>query len=469
MSPKTETKPDFHPNSFIDPMARVFLLEGQYHRGFFPGHAGFYKELLSRPEVLRLQADGKLIDSVIVDHPELPQFGLVVRHSLIETPSFSFEWPFSMLKDAARLTLEIGISLSAQNVILQDATSYNVLFKGPKPIFIDLSSLVPAADNLLWPAYNQFCQCFLFPMYLHVAGKSSAALDLLRCNPDGLEAAETALLLGPVDKVKLKGYFSRLALPEIMASRFNSVRNRDKMNSKSSGLAGKIDLKAARTRFLASLNKTVESLSTPPKASNWTDYYRETDEEVLARKLAAVEKVLMQRRPGHMVDMGCNLGEFSLLAARRGIRVTAIDSDHGCVDRLYNLAKAEPGMDILPLVGNALNPSPDMGWLNREYPSLLKRVKGDLVLGLALLHHLVFSGGQDFARSIAALKAHQKGGLLMEYVDQSDPMTQKLPRRPGVDYSWYSREGFEKALGDAFEQVEFVEELSPTRSLYLAC
>ena len=467
VQPTTRPRLDFHPNSYIDPLARVFRLEGQYFRGFFPKQADFFRQLLQNQEVTRLQDQGKLIGCQVVEDLDLPEFGLVVKHPLVQTLSFCFEWPMAMLKRAALLTLEIAQSFCPHGVTLQDATSYNVFFQGTRPIFIDLSSLAPDGSSLLWPAYGQFCQFFLFPLYLHAAGKSSAALKLLANSPNGLEGPEVAALLGPLDKLRLKGYLSRLALPEFMARHFASLRDRSKMGDKSSELAQRVDLPAARGRFLASLQKTVQAINAPPKPGNWTDYYRETDEQVLARKMSLVERVFEESRPAQVVDVGCNLGEFSLLAARHQASVIALDSDHDCVNRLYQLAEQE-GAEVLPLVVDALNPSPDLGWLNREYPSLLKRVKGDMVLALALLHHFIFSGGQDFPRSVQALKAYQAGSLLIEYVDQGDPMTNKLPRRPGVDYAWYNERVFLQTLEDEYAKVELLERLSPTRSLYLA-
>lgn len=467
MTPPPSDPIRFDDASFIDPMGRVFRQEGRIYRAIFPQWTDFYRDLLADETVARLMAEGRLVQTDIAPDIQADGFGLVLAHHTVARPNFGYEWPMGMLRDAARLTLDLALALLDKGVLLQDAAGPNVFFEGGKPVFIDFTSLAPAAKGYLWPAYQQFCAFFLYPLYLHAAGRSATALKLLRSSPEGLSAAEAASSLGLRHKLGLKGYLGRVALPEFMTGRSAKMGSRSKMAAASDRLTQKVDLTAARKRFLTGLDKTVAGLKAPAGTGTWTDYYNQTDHQVLQDKLAAVESVLERIKPGSVLDVGCNTGAFSELAARLGAEVTAVDSDHDSVERLYGHIK-DKGLAITPLVADVLNPSPDLGWRNREYPALAGRLKSEAVLALALIHHLVFSGGQDFDRSLACLKDFTSRRLIIEYVDRTDPMVEPLPRRPGVDYDWYTEDNFKAALGRTFGSVEEVARLSQTRILFAA-
>lgn len=457
----------FNDASFIDPMARVFHSQGSIFRAVYSGHAEFYRNLLSSRTTADFMAAGKLVATEEAPEMDLEGFGLVLRHHRVPYPTYCFEWPFSMLKDAALLTLELAAAYSGQGVLLQDADAYNIFFEDGRPVFIDFTSLVPETGDYLWAAYQQFCSFFLYPLYLHAAGKSALALKLLRSSARGLNAAETGQALSTGQKMKLPGYMGRVALPETMAGRSKKVQDRSKMAAVSAKLMEKVDAAATRARLLKKLAADVGKLASPAEKGHWIDYYQQTNQEVLADKTQAVSLVLAERSPRVVVDAGANLGAFSVLAAEAGASVVSFDVDHDCINRLYLKAKQD-GLAITPLVADLLDPSPALGWRNREYPALPQRVTGDMVLALALIHHLVFSGGQDFGRSVACLADYTSGDLLIEYVDPADPMAQLLPRRPGVDYSFYTLEGLQKALAERFEQVSQVQKFSDTRVLLLA-
>ena len=71
-----------------------------------------------------------------------------------------------MLRDAARLTLDVLDACLAKNFVLKDATSFNVLFEGTVPRLVDIHSIEPRVEGSLWAGYAQFCRAFLFPLLL---------------------------------------------------------------------------------------------------------------------------------------------------------------------------------------------------------------------------------------------------------------------------------------------------------------
>ena len=458
---------NFDSTSYIDPTGRVFYWKEDIYRAFYPESSPFYEGLLSSDAICRLISQGKVVETEIVPDLELEGFGIVAKHRRIEHANYCFEWSANMLKDAAILTLELAIDFCRDDIVLQDASPFNIFFEKSRPVFFDLGSFTPASNNYLWAAYQQFCNFFLFPLYAYSSGNSSIPAALLKDCYDGMAASDVVRILGFFDKLRAPGYFSRVSLPET-GSRFSSKpQSRKEMDSIYSKLSDRINIPAVRKRFLAKLHKHVSAIRLPKSDSTWSDYYEQTEEQTLDLKKEEIENILERLSPRSVVDIGCNRGVFSLLAAEHGAKVVAFDSDHECVDRLFEISK-EKGFDILPLVLNILNPSPGIGWRGIQYRPAHERLKCEMAFALALIHHLVFAGGQDFGRIAESIRDFHTKWAVIEYVDQNDPMAQLLPRRPTVDYGWYTFDNFVNALKACYNEVTIIRELSETRTLVLA-
>ena len=130
---------------------------------------------------------------------------------------------------------------------------------------------------------------------------------------------------------------------------------------------------------------TQRSTIVPPRHQRTLTY----DDADRARKGAFVERAIGDRRRRLAWDIGCNTGIYSRMAADRADYVLALDADHLVVDRLYDSLKAEDLGSILPLVADVADPSPGLGWLGLERRPLADRGAPDLILCLALAHHVV--------------------------------------------------------------------------------
>jgi ribosomal protein L11 methylase PrmA len=163
-------------------------------------------------------------------------------------------------------------------------------------------------------------------------------------------------------------------------------------------------------------------------------------------------------------DLGCNDGTYSKLCAAEGAYVVATDADHHVIDRLAR----EEHERILPLVVDLADPPPSLGWRGAERKHLPARGKPDLTLALALVHHLAITRNVPLAELLDWF-ASLEGALVIEFVDPSDEMAQRLlaAKREGL-HGDYTRVGFERLLGERLD-VERTEELAEGRRvLYLA-
>jgi hypothetical protein len=146
--------------------------------------------------------------------------------------------------------------------------------------------------------------------------------------------------------------------------------------------------------------------------------------------------------------------------------VIAFDIDPAAVERNYRRVKAENETGIQPLLLDLTNPSPALGWAHRERLSLEERGRADVLLALAVVHHLAIGHNLPLER-VAAFLARVGRSLIIEFVPKSDSQVRRLLRdRPDI-FPDYTREGFEAAFRGHFRTERAVPVAESERTLYL--
>ena len=387
----------------------------------------------------------------------------LLRHERIPFVSYPYEWSFGMLKDAALLQLELLLAALDEDLILKDASPYNVQWRGSQPVFIDVGSFEQLREGEPWAGYRQFCMLVLYPLMLE-AYKGVPFQPWLRGSIDGITPSDFRGVVGARDVFR-RGVFTHVVLHARLERRHGDRRRDVKSELRAAGF--RKELVRANVRGLA---KLVRRLEARPRATVWTEYsttttYSETDAE---RKAAFVRDAVRSRRPSRVWDLGCNDGTFSRIAAETADYVVAVDADDGTVEQLYRALRQEEETKILPLRMNVADPSPRLGWRGRERKALPDRGRPDLTLCLALLHHVAISSNVPIREFLDWLRSLETS-LVIEFPTPDDPMVQRLlaAKRPGT-HGDYEQESFERALAEAFD-VERSETLSSgTRVLYFA-
>jgi hypothetical protein len=122
--------------------------------------------------------------------------------------------------------------------------------------------------------------------------------------------------------------------------------------------------------------------------------------------------------------------------------------------------------DILPLWVDLANPSPAQGWAHREWGSLASRMDADLVLALALVHHLAI-GNNVPLEGVAEFLAMLGRDLVIEWVPKEDPQVRRLLASREDVFASYHEEGFVAAMSTRY-RVEAREPVGSTgRVLFL--
>jgi hypothetical protein len=433
--------PAADPGSFRDPAGFVFNRGDTLYRQVNKSYAPTLERLEGSGFLRTLQNSRMLVshERVGIEAASTPDAFAVLRPERLSFISYPYEWSFGQLKDAALLTLELQRRALDAGFILRDASSYNVQFNGGSAIFMDSLSFGVYAEGQPWYAYGQFCEQFLAPLAL-MATVDVRLAALQRSLPDGIPLDLASSVLGAATYLR-PGLLLHLHL--------HATARRRLANSTAVRRVHTMSLASLR-RLTENLRATIEGLKWQPRSSEWSHYETEHryDAESALAKQTAVRDMMAAARPRTVWDLGANTGTYSFIAAEIANHTVAIDSDHAAVEQLYARIRQKSG-SLLPLVMDLRNPSPARGWAHAERKSLAQRGPVDMVLALALVHHLAVRGGIPLA-TVAAWFADIAHGAIVEFVPPDDPQVLRLLAGRNEETHPYSEAEFLSAFGRCF-------------------
>jgi len=452
------------PGSYKDPSGAVFYYNDKIYRWVSSGVSQFYRNLVQSVFFQTLVNSNLIVPTWPVDlngeGQVVKQYGDKVaffEHERLGAISFPHEWPFAMLIDAALHILELQYQLLKNNLSLKDATPYNIQFRNTRPLFIDLCSIENISHNGVWIAYNQFCQTLLYPL-LKFALKFSdpRGIYLTRMNGLTLDESVQTLGFGPFFRYgMIIDYLIPAMIVKLKTHHIVDLTQKTLIIDKTLSNSANLQLHTVRR-----LKKVIKKIRLKKLSHDWQKYRQKCSyaDEDYAVKKNFLENFLKANSVKKVIDIGCNLGEFSTLAARKGCHVTALDSDHDCVNSLYLLSK-ENDFPILPLWMDITNPSPSIGWLNTERSDFLSRYKGhfDCVFALALIHHLMITNRIPLAEIARLFRKLTSRYLVIEYIGPADRMFRELLKYRNEDYSDFNMKYFEETLSTRFTILNKLE------------
>ncbi len=417
--------------SGVDPQGTVFDHAGRIFRTIDHTAAVFFETALRSVSIRGLQQSGALIECRHASPSDagLDEECVVLEHPRIWPISYPSEWSAGMLFDAAHLTLDIATELASQGMTLHDAHPWNVLFRDGQPILVDLTSIAPASPNLAWPAHSQFVSHFRNPLRLHRAGLGALAALGLR---DPIRGVDSGFLRGCL------GWRTWTMFPvEALSHSIGGWLQRNEAArewARAQARRARIS-EHGRLRFLERERRLIARLRPRARTDTWTGYVGEISREVdRSEKQAAVSRMLSSLRPATVLDLGCNTGEFSVMAARLGSRVVAVDSSAPCIENLYAIARRDR-LQITPLVVPLESPSGGLGFFDRQFQPLHARVRAEVAMCLGLVHHLHISLRQGFGNIADSLASVCSRHCILEYVGHDDANVARLTSLPVPPYS----------------------------------
>jgi hypothetical protein len=462
MNPRNDKflDPKTSPSSFRDRSGFVFFCDYQVYRQVNKDYAdtyeafrgsGLYNELIRKESLIEHE-------EVSIGNAFSNDVYKVIKPRLIPFISYPYEWCFSQYKDAALLTLDIQRTAFDYGMSLKDASAYNIQFIDCKPVLIDTLSFEKYIEGKPWVAYRQFCQHFLAPLAL-ICYKDVRLSQLMRVFIDGLPLDLVSNLLPFRTKTKFS-LLSHIHLHSKAQKRFSDKGFDDKKRRIS---------KIGFISIIDSLKSAVQSLGWDPEKTVWSDYYDKTNytERGFEHKREIVSMFLDEIKDAKTLwDFGSNVGEFSRIAARKGLHTISFDADPHVVEENYLKAAREGERNLLPLLCDLTNPSPDIGWENKERSSLLKRGPADIVLALAVIHHLAMSNNVPLS-NLAKFFNSICDTLIIEFIPKSDTRVQRLLSTRQDIFIDYNQECFEYEFKNYFSVLNSVLVKDSERSIYL--
>lgn len=467
--------------SFRDPAGSVFSLGPRVFRSV--SNVGFcvLREFLDSRTGQLLVASGRVVGTreVSTEEIELPgafqgptvldssiRADHFLEHDRVWFPSYAYEWPDEMLYAAGELTIDIAEAVVSESFGLKDATPYNVLFQGPAPVFVDVLSFEKRDPyDPTWLPYAQFLRMFVFPLLMSrefgMRGDQIFVTSAAGLEPDEVYAHCNWLkrLRPPIlTEVSIPTWLGKYAKENGNLYAPKRLANAEK---------AQFILNAQLRRLRKLLRKAGSSKNGRSTWSNYMGTLSYTTQE-FQQKSSAVQQWLSELQPKTVLDIGCNTGHFSALAAANGARVVGIDVDPVVVGKAWRRATAEK-LDILPLVVNLARPTPATGWRNAECPSFLERATGsfEMVLMLAVLHHLLVTERVPLHDIINIAAELTTKYLLIEYVAKEDEMFQRITRGREALHAEFTQEAFEIACQQRFNLLRKQPVKGTLRWLYL--
>lgn len=403
---------------------------------------------------LRHRAATALVDSgrlipfafrgdVVIESPRLPFV------------SYPFEWCDAQFRAAGLLTLDLAGEALAAGHELKDASAWNVIFDGARPVFCDHLSFQPLRRREWW-AFGQFARHFVFPLAVSRL-RGLRAHESFALYRDGLPPEKARSLLGA------RRFLTRL-WPLLLERHAQAVPTAAATEAGKSGKPFHQGLIDFSRPLLAAGRGAGRS---PVRWDDYTNTRSHYSAESSRLKQDCVQRWLAHLAPAWVVDLGCNTGEFTHMAARTGANVIAVDYDHDSIERLHTgLEKAQR---VHCVVGHLGDLSGGRGWRGTEFPGLAQRLesRADVLLMLALIHHLVLSEGIPLDE-VVQLAAHvSRGHVIAELLDDTDPMVAELAAQRDKGTDDFSLQRQLQAFATRFDVLEQVSVPQTARTLVL--
>ncbi len=453
-------------SSFRDPGGFLFWRDGVLYRQINQAGRADYDRFIESGLYQTLVSEGLIVAhrEVAVDSPAPALLYKIIQPDRVPFISYPYEWCFEQLQDAALATLKLQKHALKSGMILKDASAYNIQFVDGRATLIDTLSFAVYQAGAPWDAYRQFCQHFLAPLAL-MAYSDVRLSGLLRVYIDGIPLDLASALLP---------FRTRLVFPLLIHLHIHAGAQKRYADVASPATptaplrpTGQVS-EIALMGMMDSLASIVRKLRWQKTKTAWADYYTATNytSTAIEDKRRLVASLLERVQPRSVWDLGANTGLFSRIASEKGIPTVAFDIDPGAVSQNYAMCSTRGEKNLLPLVLDLTNPSPALGWQHEERSSFMERGPVDLVMALALVHHLAIGNNVPLAR-LAQFFSCLGRWLIIEFVPKSDSQVERLLATRKDIFPDYTQEGFEQAFAPFFKIAAAEKVIESERTLYL--
>jgi SAM-dependent methyltransferase len=442
--------------SYKDPAGYVFQKDNIYYRTVSYPYKDRYDHLMNSGLYAELTEK-----KILISHEERPADNDACYRILLPEQlqffSYPYEWTYTQWVEMASCLLQINLTALRYGMIMKDATPYNFVFFDNRCILIDSLSFEFYQEGQPWVAYKQFCETVLAPLAL-IRYVSPECASFYAMHLNGLPLQLVSRML-PVRSIFNASCLLHIHFHQLFSStpaRHPHTQNRRYFTP------------AQLNALLSTLYSQVISWKKRSiKKSNWSAYYQQDieSESYLQDKEIIIRSWLNTIRPETTIDLGCNTGMFTRVAAEYSGHSIGIENDSQSVDLAYRNSLHMANINYA--VANIAEPTPGVGWDNKERTPLIMRLNGDMLMALALVHHLHISGNVPLPFIANLFSRISTKYLIIEFIPKDDQKVQLLLSNREDIFSEYNETGFKKAFKDFFDIVEETGLKGSLRKLYL--
>lgn len=444
--------------SFKDPDATVLKKGEQFVRYIFLSYKAPYDHLMQSGLYDRLVKEQLLIphQEILNDSNDAKVYKLILPEQ-IPFQSYPYEWSFIQWRKAILAFLKINQLALEYGMILKDASPFNFYLKGGKAILFDTSSFIFFKNNDSWLAYRQFCESFFSP------------LALMKYNGANWAKLTSSTLRGMPLKFVSKQLSIRswLNLTCLLHIHLHATYDNKKFSdSKQQKGFSKEQLTALFGMFISTIKSWKKAHFF---GENWINYYQQDIEskKYINDKQTIISEWLLQTKPSSVIDLGANTGLFSILASQTADQVIAAEFDDTCVDQIEFVIQKNKIQNITTLVTDLAETSPALGMLNKEYRPFIERSKSDLVMALALVHHLCIGKNLSMMHIAELFAQLSKQFAIVEFIPKTDNKVKLLLQSRQDIFSTYTEENFKENFYHFFDLIEERKIADSNRTIYL--
>ncbi len=397
--------PTFHHLSVCDKQGRLFFYKNRVYRGIFKDHENQVQALIKSDFFKTLMHENWFVKTSI-SNKKVAGFNLVLKHERL-LASHQTEWSFSMLKEAVIFLLKLQRFLNTQGYQLLDGHLYNVLFKNNFPIFVDLGSVIPIKEKTHF--YDEVLYLAIYPLILYAMNERFLASSILSYHNYMRTIPMQNIEHSELVQIKMEAFFKKHHLP--------------------------FDLKLLyEPAFL-------EKFITPPFKEDtlWggyqSDFYHGQNLERFKRYeiiASYIDKYVPEKRPS-ICDLAGNQGAMLYYLEQKRIRnfklMTNVDYDENAIE-LSLIELRQRGSKVGSYLFNFMLPKRD----------LYQDFKHDVVLALAVTHHLILSQGFLIDAIFEQVKRYSNQYVFIEFMPLGLWNGKEAPDLP----PWYTVDWFEK-------------------------
>lgn len=364
-----------------DNRGRIFFLGTQAFRLILKQDIRFYQSLIGDENRMQFLRGAGIVETRQADFG-FPDYPLVLEHQRL-IPQRPANWSSAMFRDAALFFFKFFRRLIREGFSLQDCHSANVMFEGTRPRFVDFTSIGPReATTFSPPIVKTLFECWIHPLALLKSNQTILLRELLNTGVTFI-SFPTAQKACPADVCREVQELQGLAATCVTLKRLDEFLD-------------------VTIRWGESVNPVHGGLGW--NRGGYQDELETVDEPKTVKE-KAVDALYERFRPASVLDLGCNKGRYSVMAACRGAQAVAVDMADELLDELYKFAGKE-ALPILPMVAR----------VDGLEPFRQHNVEFDMTLALALIHHLVFSCHMTVDSVLDLLNEMTKRVLVLEFV-----------------------------------------------------